>query len=296
MSAPATFTKARPVAQHCAALLDRGNRDPLRQSRLPEVAIATAARLGHAFSRLLGGTRVAVTASVPRTISTDGFVSDGDALSACFLLNVPEGDGHVFLRITGGALLMLTEQVFGGNGGDQHELPDALPLTASLLAAQLQTAIATALSNVLGLAERLELDEPGATSASAGIALAKHAFCHAFALIVAQPERPDCVIDLAVCPLAHAALFGSAKAIALGDGARSSAPAALAAAGVQFDLRAVIAELSLPLIDVARLRSGDTVPLAMARGVKLKAGDLAIADATVGAVDGKVALQLVRVF
>lgn len=296
MSAPVTFTGARPVAQHCAELLSHGNRDPLQRNRLPEVAAAAAARLGEVFSRLLGGTRVAVSASAPRTMGADEFTADGDALSACFVLSMPGTGGRIVLRLKGIDLLRLTEQVFGGDGGDHHEASDALPLTASLLAAQLQALVATALSEAMDLAEGLEAAQPGPASATAHAVLDQHATWQAVAFTLRQPGRPDCAIDLAVCPTAHAALLDGEVAVVPGGGDGSSVPIMLAAAGIPIGLRAVIAELSLPLSSIARLRPGDTVPLAMARGVRLKAGDLAVADATVGSVDGQVALQLVRVF
>lgn len=295
MSAPVTFTGARAVAQHCAELLMSGARNPLEQSRLPEVAMEAAARLGQVFGRMLGGARVTVSASAPRTIPTGELAGDSDPLSAYSVLNAPGDQGQIVLRIDGIALLKLTEQVFGGEAGGDHDLPDTLPLIASLLAAQLQTLIAATLSDVLGLAEGFEVAGPSSTPAAAIAVLSRHACCHAITFTLTQPERPDCTADLIVCPSAHAALFAAA-ANARGEQDRSSVPALLAISGVPLGLRAVVAEFSLPLTDVARLRTGDTVPTAMARSVKLKVGDLTVADATVGTVDGQAALQLVRVF
>lgn len=294
MSALTSFAGARPIAQHCSELLVRPSKSVLHSSRLSEVVAEVAARLSQEFGRLLGGARVAVTVAVCQSSAAADFYDTGDALSVWAMLPVPDG-GHLVLHTSGASLLALTERVFGGERADSGDLPETLPLTTELLAAQVHTLIAATLSDILGLSAALQVDQRSSANTATSAALAKGEPYHLLAFTLAQAGQPDCVFDVAVSDVAHAALFVDGVARSNKEG-QENVPALLAAAGVQFDLRAILAELCLPLIDVARLSPGDTIPLALGRGAKLKAGDVAIAEGIIGAVDGSVALQLTKVF
>ena len=289
MSAPFSFAEARPLARHCAELLARTAGEAVVDSCLAEKASQIAAPLGLQLSRFCGAATSRISCRVLDACEAKALAGTMDPLAVSAALEVPDIAGALAIGMSGRDLLALTERLFGGTMPIDDVFPEELPLTASLVAAQVFTIFTETFGNVLAM------DTPpgAATQPSAASPLAQisgQAGCRMAVFTIAQPNQPAWSLILAVSAKAHGELFRAPDTQPCGPAGAD------AAAIIPMELHAVMAELSLPLATVSRLRPGDLLPFLPPRAVQLRIGELAIADGSIGGVDGQVALQLTRVF
>jgi flagellar motor switch protein FliM len=190
-------------------------------------------------------------------------------------------------------LLSFTDRVFGGDGAVPEALPEELPLTADLVAGQVEAVLAECFAAVL-----VPLPVPAVTARVPNLArlepFAKLAQCCSFVLTVSEDAGPAWSIRLSIAPEAFAVLF-AAKPRPVPTAAPRD-PQAAPFAELPLELNAVVAEFSLPLARLSGLKCGDTIPLVLSREVPLKVLETTIAYGSVGAADERAALQLTRVF
>lgn len=276
------FIAARRAAQHCPELTVRGPGPDELRARWARLGAELAALLAPRLAPLLGG-RAPRIAAAPAEAVPEG-------LSARALLAAPGSAGLLHLTIDGAALLQLVDRAFGGHGQAPQPLPEALPTSALLLAARIETALAAALAETLALpvplavqhsAERLP---PPPASAEPAVLLS---------LTVSEAGTPGWPLTLCL-PV-------SALAEWLGGAARQPRAPALAAdptaapfADLPLPLRATLVDMRVPLSTAATLTPGLVLPVAVARAVPLSAGGSVIARGTIGQQDDRIALKLTQ--
>lgn len=286
MSAHFSFAAARPVANHCAQLFARGRTRDVSAGGLSAFGGRLAARLAAQLAPFLGTGQVRVSCTGADSMTPQAFLAaDGPMVMAA--IDVPDAAGTLVGTVAGGDLARVTERLFGGEGPDDVVVPDELPLTARLVAERLHALLAVALGQTIDADGRVRpvsrVLEPGEAPP-----LERQDRCGVVVLTVEQPGAPPWTIKLAACPAAQRELFRNPRSDA-------QSPAVAISAAVPVELRAVVAEVPLPLARLSRLRTGDLVPFVMPRSVALKIGDLPFAEGAAGAVDGQASLRLTRV-
>lgn len=290
---PGAASAARPVARHCPEVFDRADRAEA-PSRFADAGPDFARVLAHALGGLMGGVRLRIACSQADEVALDSLPDRPGGAAMHSLLRFAVLDVVMRVSVAIPDLLILTDRVFGGGGDLANPLPEDLPLTADLVAAELENAVAAACQAGFAPVARPESVARAKDAARLG-PLGKGAVCKLFTLTVSEPDRPDWCIHFAMCSEAFSALF-AAEQRRVPAVKRSADPLRAPFAEVPLPIKAVVAEFSLPVTRLSRLKIGDTIPLALSREVPLKISETTIAYGSIGAADERVAVQLTRVF
>lgn len=200
----------------------------------------------------------------------------------------------LLVSVEGAAILALTDRAFGGPGEVPKALPAELPMAADLMAARIEGLVAQALAAALdrpaGAIESLRRDASLAQLAPFpdDIALSR------IGVTVEEPGQTPWAITVTLPSASLAALFGAGETPATRRSAAPYQPTDLPFADLPLPVRAVMAEVELPVAAVAALAVGQVLPVAVARIVPLQVSGRIIARGTVGAVDDRVAVQITR--
>jgi flagellar motor switch protein FliM len=290
-----SFAASRPLARHCAALL--------RPAPGPDELLAALARAGDRLARALrqqlapltGGRQPVTRPSAPVTSGLAGVPGGNGDLAAHALVVAEPGAVPVLISIEGRAVLALTDRAFGGPGEASAPLPDEFPMAADLMASRIERLIMRALAAALDRSE--ETLRP--LRRDAGLArLAPFASDAALTRIdVAVEEQGQTPWNIALT----LPIDGLAAMLGVTDPAPGSARRAVAAdpadapfCDLPLPVRALMAEVDLPVSTVAALSVGQVLPVAVARIVPVEVAGRTIARGTVGAVDDRVAVQITR--
>lgn len=285
-------------ARHCAELLGAGPSIGDMVRPLAKLGEKLARTLPGGLARLTGGDPPVVRTGLPVQGTLESIAVEGAGLAAHALLGL--GPRHLPLLASFGAepVFSLLDRTFGGRGAVPEPLPATFPLSAELLLARMEDAVAAALSAVLGgdethhvrplrrdtslsqlapfpaaeplLQIALEVEEPGALPWS--LALAFPLSTLAAALVV--PRRQRRAARPAVPPGPQDEPFAS----------------------LPLEVTAVLVDMSLPFSRLSALRPGDVLLVTVARSIPLKVDGRTIATGTVGEVEDRVAVQLQHAF
>jgi flagellar motor switch protein FliM len=287
------FAAERTAAQHCDALIARGPRPEERAAALAAWRRDLAAVLADDLAPLLSGDRLSVSVSEPEALpGAAAFERIGPVAANSLLRCGPSGE-TVLLSVDLATALALTDRAFGGSGlVASGAAPDALPRSAALLIEDAANLIARALARAAG-----GTDEQGAVvmrseSAARLKPFAPDTACLMVTLAVANASGGEWRMHLTLeAERFERLLPGGGQAVS--STARTAATGLAAPfSGVPLTLRAVLGEVDLPLARLAALRSGDLIPLAMARQVPLLVGDTTLAQGSIGTADDRLALRL----
>lgn len=293
----ATSIQAKQTkAKHCAELLGTG---PSIDELVPALSL-----LGEKLSRVLpaslarfaGGEPPVVCTGMPMDCTLASIQADIETLASHTLMTVGSKALPMLVTFEAAPVLRLVDRAFGGRGVVPDPLPEAFPLSAELLLARVEEAIAGGLSAAFGpenkvrpvrrdtslrqldpfdkraelLQLSLEVEEPGVEPWSLSIAFPQPTL----AALVANPRHP-------------------ARA-----GQRQVAPDPMNEpyASMPMDVTAVLVDMTIGFSRLSSLKPGDVLPVAVARSVPLQVDGRTIAAGTIGELEDRVAVQIQHAF
>ncbi|GGN56654.1 hypothetical protein GCM10011349_34470 [Novosphingobium indicum] len=290
--------QSSPKAKHCADLLGTG---PSIDELVPALSLLgeKLARVlpGH-LARFSGGEPPVVRIGMPMDCNLASIQADIETLASHTLMAVgPEGR-PMLATFEAAPVLCLIDRAFGGRGIVPDPLPDTLPLSAELLLARLEKAIAGALTTVFGGEEEhsvrplrrdtslrylnpfdkredllqlsLEVEEPGFDPWSFSIAFPQATL----AAVTTVPRHPVKRRAAQTAPNPAAEPFGS----------------------MPVPVTAVLVDMTIGFSRLTSLKPGDVLPVAVARSVPLQVDGRTIATGTIGEVEDRVAVQILQAF
>jgi flagellar motor switch protein FliM len=293
VSKPFLRSTAGPRANHCPDLLRRAATPAEPETRFAEISADLAGAFCSRLSGLLGGARLRATCTPVDPLPVGDLAAKVGSPAAHSVLHFPAAAANVLLSIPLQDLLALTDRAFGGSGDGAEQLPEELPLTADLVAGQLEDMLAQSFASALGSFAQPDISGRG-PDLSRLEPFAGLAECRTFTVTVSETDGPSWTFRLTVCSQGFATLFAAKPKIATARPARD--PAGTPFADVPLAVEAVVAEFTLPLARLSALKCGDTIPLTLSREVPLRILETTIAYGSVGAADERAALQLTRVF
>jgi flagellar motor switch protein FliM len=293
-----TLIAERPLAQHCLELLRPAPGASELLPALAQVGDALARGFAAGLAKLSGGDMPAARCLAPRECTMAELAQDIAPLAANCLMMPATRHAPFLASIEAGAVLRMVDRAFGGRGQVPSPLPDAFPMSAELLIARLESIVSAATGQVLGLSEEGAirtvkregcLDHlapfPAATPLIA-LTLEVHeaATTEAWKLTLAFPiETATELLGAAQpAPKAGPRVEANAKEEPFGD--------------VPLAVTAVLVDMRIAFSQLAQLRPGQIIPVAVARSVPLKVADKVIAHGSIGEVDDRVAVQITHAF
>ncbi len=266
---------------------------PEPETRFAEIAADLAGAFCSRLSGLLGGARLRATCTPADPLTVADLRAKVGSPAAHSLLHFPAAAANVLVSLPVQDLLALTDRVFGGSGEVADPLPEELPLTADLVAGQLEDMLAQSFASAL-----VSFAQPEIAARASDLArlepFAAVAECRTFTLAVSETDGRSWAIRLTLCAQGFATLFAARPKPTTVRPVRD--PAAAPFADVPLALEALVAEFTLPLARLSGLKCGDTIPLTLSREVPLRISETTIAYGSVGAADERAAVQLTRVF
>jgi len=292
MKPETSFVAERMVARHCPQLL--------REGPAPADPLETAADLGARVARALparlaslsGGDSPVVQAEKPRKADGAALAADAPTLAVHCLFAAGSRQSPLVVIVEGEAIFRLIDRAFGGTGRAPDPLPAAFPLSAELMIGRLESAVAAALADALGVAvvplRRGEsLGRLAAFPAGEPLAIADLA-------VIDGGEAPWRLSLAQSLKQPLAAAGGPSSSVATDAGEPAADPLAGPFGDVPLPLRAVLVDMAMPFSTLADLTPGQVIPVAVARSVPLETGGRAVACGTVGAMDDRVAVRVAQ--
>ena len=299
------FAAARPAAQHCRELTERGPRPEERAVLLAAWRRDLARVLAEELSALLSGDRLDVSVPEPESLSGSAVLARIGAVAANSLLRVGTGGETALATFDFPTAIALTERSFGGEGKVAEHAPDQLPRSAALLVDEIAATIAGCITRAsLGdhappagempggevivrseSAGRLKPFEPDAPVLLFTLEIANRQGCRWHALLAIAEERMQ-------------RLLPAPGRTRPQPGARlrrlPASPLATPFAAVPLPLHVVLAEIDLSLARLQALAPGDMLPLAMGRQVPLMLGEKLVAHGSIGTLEERMAIRITR--
>lgn len=286
----------RALAQHCPELLKGSVSQPDRKQAIAEWLSELSAAFGEELRSLLIG---------PRPVVAAEHMGAQTAAS----LEQSLKDGHIHYLVSGGGApsrvvaafdiktaLALTDRLFGGSGTVPEQMPERLPQSASFAVERVVRAL---VRSVDALAPDTLSDATIQSHQSLARleAFPRGDYCCNVTVTIEQDGFEAVTMSL---------LILEAELHALVDGKPAAGKREASAAHVErvrqapfnsipLEFRAALAELQLPLEQIAGLKPGQMIPLALRRDVPLLMDDRCFANGTVGTIDDQVALRLTQI-
>lgn len=294
----------RPLAQHCAELLARGN-------AAPEDLLPSLAKLGDRLTRALsgalaplcGGDAPVVRCAAPRECTMAELTATIAPLAANCLMAAGAHEAPLLASLEAAAVLRIVDRAFGGRGDARSPLPEEFPLSAQLMIGRLESLVAAALGKAL--AATLGADEPATVQPlrrdGSLAVLSPFAGSEALSVLTLDIEEAGQTpwqVTLALPRATLAALLGvadRAPARKAGHGAPQH-PTEEPFADLPLAVSAVLVDMSIAFSTLSALQPGQILPVAVARSIPLKVGGKTIAHGTIGAMDDRVAVQITQAF
>lgn len=290
------FVAERIAAQHCPELL--------RSGPTPSDLVPLLARLGERMARVLanslaalsGGEAPIVRCQAPRDCSADELAGEIGQLAANSLLGALHHNCTFLASLDAAAVLRLVDRAFGGRGDAPSPLPDAFPLSAELMIARLETIVASASAQALGLGIEgvIALRRDGSLAQLAPFAAAER--LAVLTLAIEDGARAPWNVTLAFPFASLADLLGSETPAPRSERNCQPNPTNEPFGEVPLTVSAVLVDMRIGFSTLSALRPGQVLPVAVARSVPLKVGDKTIAHGTIGAMDDRVAVQITQAF
>ncbi|HUD28341.1 MAG TPA: FliM/FliN family flagellar motor switch protein [Novosphingobium sp.] len=287
-----------PKARHCAELLGAGPSIGDMVRPLAKLGEKLARTLPSGLGRLTGSEPPVVRIGIPAEGTLDAIACEETGLAAHSLMGL--GPRHLPLLATFGAapVLSLLDRAFGGRGMVPDPLPTAFPLSAELLLARIEDAIAAALSAGLGGDETHRVRPMRRDTSLAQ--LAPFAAAEPLLRIVLEVEEPGAqpwslALAFPLSTLAAALVVPRRQRRAARSALRPG-PGEEPFASMPLEVTAVLVDMTMPFSRLSALRPGDVLPVTVARSIPLRVDRRTIATGTVGEVEDRVAVQLQHAF
>lgn len=286
------FSNARPLAQHCDALLGANGAPADPMPVLARGAERLCEDLAERLARLAGGMPVRLSCGEAEIVKAAALPSriPGAAVHTLF---APAGGRPLQVSFPGVPLLMLVDLAFGGRGTLAGPAPEAMPHSALVFAGKIEAMIAAALGQAFTQAGPFEARRRD----TAIRRLEAFAPEIPVALIEIKLELGDgepASIHLALPQAGLAALCGIGSAPAPASARTAADPAAAPFADIPIELGARLVDARLSAAKIGGLQPGSVLPLAIARRVPLRIGERVIAWGSLGSLDDCTALQIIE--
>ena len=298
------FTAERAVAQHCGELLANSRaRDDKQDDRAQCAARfvdGLCEGLPDRIQPLLIGRRSRVSAGDAATQTAASLMREIVRPSACYSMTLPSTGMRLLVSFDHAIATSLTDRLFGGDGQvDSDNAPTApLPISSSMALQRVVKAIAATICDADDDADLVIAHDSDVTRL---MPFPRGEYCTGWTLTTLQEGCPDWSVRIATLECDLAATAAGRK---ISDNSAANQPLATLAsrasfADVPLEMRAVLAEMKLPIARIAGLSPGDILPLAPRREVPLQIGggrvDRTLGFGSIGTLDDRVALQLTRI-
>ncbi|MEO1729525.1 MAG: FliM/FliN family flagellar motor switch protein [Pseudomonadota bacterium] len=300
MNLAQTFTPARPLAQHCSELTERGPRPEQRAEYLAGWRRDVAREVAQDLADLLSGTKLEAKLSEAEMMRGSAVFEKIGAVAANSLLRCGSGDQTVLLSFSVDTAIALTDRSFGGSGEIAPDGATSLPRSAALLIEQASRTIARSIARVSaggGAIGEVEGDVIiRSESASRLKPFAPSNSCALFTLTLTTPEAISWEAIIAMhSERLDSLLPGLGSPVTAGEGGDDNGALEAIMGDIPLPMKAVLAEIDLSLGQLNRLAPGDQIPLAVTRDIPLRIGARAIASGSLGTKEDRMALKLTGV-
>ncbi len=291
-----SFADARPVAQHCAELTERGPRPEERDQNISAWCRDLGHELAQELAQLFSGGKLRVTVTAPQILAGSQVFEKIGPVAVNNLLRCGMDDQTMLLSLDFATAVALTDCSFGGMGDMPSEPPEVLPRSAGLLIEQCAGIFAQVIAISNGSSEqvagdvlvrsesvnRLKPFEAGAKVALFEVTLTIGDATQWKLLLAIADDRLG-----AVMPGGSAVAPRKADAVP-SDGTKEPF------AQMPLALEAVLSEFNMTLGRLEKLGPGDEIPLAMPTDLPLKIGEEVLAHGTLGTLENRLALKITR--
>ena len=299
------FYPARPLAQHCPELTERGPRPEERAQSLSTWRRDVAREVGQDMAELLSGTKLETSLSQVENVRGGVVFERVGAVAANSLLRCGADDQTALLSFPIATAIALTDRSFGGTGEIEDAGETSLPRSAALLVEQVARTIASALARVSA--------GGGAAGGSAGAGegdviirsenasrlkpFTPSAECALFTLDMRTRDGAVWSGTLAMtADRLDRLLPGLAQPLPANDDETQSDEHKSEVFGpVPLCLQAVLAEFELSLGQLDCLSPGDEIPIAIARDIPLRLGSQLVAVGSLGTMEDRMALKVTSI-
>ncbi len=293
------FIAQRPLAQHCTELMRTG---PGLAELLPHLESAgerLARMLAIALAPLLGGEIPAVRSGVSRACDAGGLMVEVAPLAANSLMVAGPHDALLLVSIDAGAVLRMVDRAFGGKGTAPSPMPESFPISAELMVARLEVLIAAHMATALGVEGESTirpLRRDGSLQELAPFAAECPLGTICLSITESQCEPWEILLAFPVPTLAALLGQGQRQPAARSAVSGPADPASEPFGDVPLPLSAVLVDMRMAVSAISQIGPGTILPVAVARSVPLRIGEKAIAHGTIGALDDRVAVQIIKAF
>lgn len=291
------FEAARPLAQHCAELTERGPR-PEEQA---EVLTAWRRDVGKALSErlggLLGGGKLVVAVSEPEWLIGKQIFERIGPIAANSLLRCGGTEQTLLLSIDLATTVALTDRSFGGTGKMPETPPGQLTRSAGLLIDQIAANFARSIVTASIEQADAECDvimHRESVTRLKPFGAAKQ--CAAFSVEFGEADGPSWKALIAVTKEVLDSLLpasGMPSGVP-GGNAGNGGDGAAAFGAIPMPIEAVLAQFELSLGKLERLAPGDCIPIAVPREVPLQIGSQTLGRGNVGTFEDRMAIRLTQ--
>lgn len=286
------------AARHCAQLLGAGPSIGEMVRPLTQLGEKLARTLPAGLARVAGGEPPVVRIGIPEEGTLDALVARDTSLAAHSLMGLGPRRLPLLATFEATPVLRLLDRTFGGRGVVPDPMPTAFPLSAELLLARIEDAIAAALSAGMGGDETHRVTP---LRRETGLArLAPFAAAEPLLRIVLEVEEAGAepwslALALPLTTLAGALVVPRRKRRTPAR-ARPRGHDEEPFASLPLEVTAVLVDMAMPFSRLSALRPGDVLPVTVARAVPLRVDGRTIAVGTVGEVEDRVAVQVQNAF
>ncbi len=289
------FLKAeRALAQHSERLSARAPAPEELAGSLAEAALRLEKVLAELLRPLLSGELAVVSCGKVEKAAAPRLHKLIDPVAVNLLLE-DVGGATVLASLDYASALVLTDQVFGGEGDTPTQLPDRLPAATDLTMARFAEVLGEALgkafeqvdplkltarSEVLGKLVRARDDDLFLTLRCSVVLAGKPAWS---VLLVLRQSQAELLLADGTRPQYGLRVVPTSQVLAEPF------------ASLPLELVAVLAEMQLAVSRVSALQPGDTIALTIPAQIPLRLADLTLASGQAGTADGGMALRLTTI-
>lgn len=296
MTSPADSDNKPAPARHCDELLGSTPRAEELAAALSLLGGRLARVLPVSLARVAGGDPAAMRVGTPAGCTIEAVENGHPTLCSHSLMGIGTQRLPMLVSFEAAPVLRLVDRAFGGSGKLPDPLPEAFPLSAELLLARIEQAIATALWAALGDSEEQRAHPMRRdTNVRQLDPFAKGEDLMQLGLEVIEDGLDPWALTLT---FPHATLIGALLAPRPVRRARKVVPdpASEPFASVPMPVTAVLVDMTLGFSRLSELQPGDVLPVAVARSVPLQVDGRTIATGTIGEVEDRVAVQIQNAF
>ena len=287
------------LAQHCPELLRAGPTHADLAPSLKRFGTRLARALTVSFGRLWNDDTLEVRSNDPRECTMADLAAETAPLAANALLGAGKRDARFLASIEAEAVLRLVDRAFGGRGEAPSPLPEAFPLSAELMIARLESAVAGAIARALDAQGddavrtlRRDSNLKELTPFNDGEPLL------ALTLVVEEGDCKPWQLTFAFPADTLDEIFGKdEQPRAPGSGHKGhSDPGGETFGDIPLTVCATLVDMRIPFSSLSTLQVGQVLPVAVARSIPISIGDKVVAHGTVGEMDDRVAVQVTKAF